>query len=143
MSMLPDKDHPLSASCLCGDVAVTLLDGPRSMLHCACRDCQRTTGAGHLPIIMMRARDIRIDGETHTHAITADSGAVTTRHFCPRCGSHILGISSRAPDVVSVPAGLFAGQSDWFAARSVIFARSLNHWDMIDPAIPRHDTYRR
>lgn len=143
MSAPPDKDHPLSASCICGEVTVTLLDRPRSMFHCACRDCQKATGGGHLPLILMRKTDVRIQGRTSSHDVTANSGATTTRHFCPRCGSRIHGYSSRAPDAILVPAGLFAGQSDWFAARSVIFARSLNHWDMIDPAIPRHETYRR
>ncbi|MEX0861061.1 MAG: GFA family protein, partial [Cucumibacter sp.] len=138
----PDPDHPLTASCACGAVTVTLKARPRSMFHCACLDCQQASGGGHLPLIMMREADVEIAGATTAHQVVAASGAITTRHFCPICGSRIFGGSARSPGNVLVPVGLFGASADWFAPRSVIFARSLLHWDAIDAAIPRYDTYR-
>lgn len=142
MSELPGPHHPVTTACACGGVTVTLNAPPRSMFHCACRDCQKASGAGYLPLIMMRAAEAEIDGELTAHAVTAASGATTTRHFCPVCGSRIYGQSSRVEGYVMIPAGLFGADAGWYAPKSLIFARSLMHWDTIADNIRRYDTYR-
>jgi len=132
---------PMTAECACGAVTVTLAAPPRSMFHCACRDCQKASGAEHVPLILMREAEIEIAGAATAHRVTAESGAVTTRHFCPVCGSPVFGTSSRSPGAVLIPAGLLGAAATWFVPRSVIFARSLMDWDQIDATIRRHQTY--
>jgi len=41
-----------------------------------------------------------------------------------------------------VAVGFFAGQNEWFAPSQLIFARSLQEWDVIADHLPRYETYR-
>jgi hypothetical protein len=113
-----------------------------SMLLCACEDCQRASGTGHSTAVVARRSDVSISGEARGFARTADSGAILTRYFCPVCGTPIYAQSSRAPRIVTISAGLFTGQNDWFVPNQLIFARSHRSWDEISDSLPRHQTYR-
>lgn len=142
MSGFPDPANPLIATCACGGVTVTLTGSPRTMLHCACRDCQKATGTGHQPFFAVDDEGVAIAGSTTAWQTKAASGATMTRHFCPVCGTRISARSSRWPETTLLPAGLFGAAAHWFAPRAVIFARSQMDWDEIDAKLPRHDTYR-
>jgi hypothetical protein len=132
----------LSGRCACGVVELALKGEVLSMFLCACEDCQRATGTGHSAAVIARRNAVSISGETRSFSRTADSGAILTRYFCPVCGTPIYAQSSRAPEIVTLPAGLFTGQNDWFAPNQLIFARSHRQWDEISDDIPRHQTYR-
>lgn len=41
-----------------------------------------------------------------------------------------------------LPAGLFAGQNDWFRPTQMIFARTHQAWDAIAADLPQYLTYR-
>lgn len=113
------------------------------MFLCACEDCQRATGAGHSAIFLVRPSDVTIGGEVRRHVRPANSGATMTRSFCPNCGTPVCGKSSRAPDVVMLPVGLFgAAAAGWFIPNQLIFNRSHRDWDDIGDQLPRHETYR-
>ena len=112
------------------------------MLLCSCEDCQKASGTGHAAVVGLRAEDVHISGEVARFERPADSGAVFTRCFCPRCGTPISGRSSRTPDLVLLPVGLFAPTNDWFLPNQLIFARSHHAWDLIAAELPRHATYR-
>jgi len=129
-------------SCACGAVSVAV-DGPvLSMLLCTCLDCQKASGSGHASVAMLSADRVHIAGETTSFTRTAASGAQFTRSFCPHCGTPIAGASSRAPAVLLLPAGLFAGDTDWFSPSQVIFARSHADWNTLPPDLVQHQTYR-
>lgn len=113
------------------------------MFMCSCEDCQRATGAGHSAIVLARPEDVTIAGETKSFARPANSGATLTRHFCSNCGTPLYAQSSRAGEVLMLPVGLFgASAADWFVPNQLIFARSHRDWDVIDPSLPQHQTYR-
>lgn len=136
--------HPivdLSASCACGAVTVSVKGTIRSMFFCSCEDCQRATGTGHAAVVVADAADVTITGDTGSFARPAASGAEFTRSFCPRCATPLYGRSSRAPQRIMLPAGLF-GAGDWFAPNQLIFARSHRDWDLVAEELPRHETYR-
>lgn len=138
--------HPVveaSAQCACGGVRIALKGRVLSMFLCSCEDCQRASGAGHAAIVLARPSDVTIAGETRSFARPANSGAIMTRSFCPQCGTPIVGHSSRAPDVLMLPVGLFGGAAaDWYQPNQLIFARSHREWDEVAAALPRHETYR-
>ena len=140
------KSRPIvdiTASCACGAVAVRLAGKVLSMFLCACEDCQRATGTGHSAIILARPDAVTITGPARSFARPANSGATMTRSFCPDCGTPLLGRSSRAAELVMLPAGLFGAQAaDWFAPSQMIFARSHRDWDSIADDLPQHATYR-
>jgi hypothetical protein len=142
---MPDIARPvidLTARCACGAVTVHAAGTVRSMLLCSCEDCQKASGTGHSTVAILRAQDVTITGPVTHFERPANSGATFVRGFCPTCGTPISGKSSRASALLMLPAGLFGKQTEWFAPNQLIFARSHREWDLIDPAIPHHETYR-
>ena len=112
------------------------------MFMCACEDCQKATGTGHSTVVLARPDDVTITGPTRSFSRPANSGATLTRSFCPDCGTPIVAHSSRATELLMLPAGLFGAQTEWYAPNQLIFARSHRDWDEIAADLPRHDTYR-
>lgn len=132
----------LTATCACGAVTLRLRGRVNAMFMCSCEDCQKATGTGHSTVVLANPADVIVTGETRGFARPSASGATFTRHFCPACGTGIFGQSSRAPNALMLPAGLFGADAAWFAPTQLIFSRSHRAWDTIDPVLPRHDTYR-
>nr|WP_224702832.1 GFA family protein [Devosia sp. CJK-A8-3] len=112
------------------------------MLLCSCLDCQRATGSGHSSVALVPTSALTVTGTPKSVSRKADSGAAFTRHFCGECGMPLYGQSSRAPDLRMLAVGFFAGQTNWFAPRQLIFARSQQAWDLVGDHIARHQRYR-
>ena len=143
MERKPRPVVDLTAQCACGAVSVRFAGKVLSMFMCSCEDCQRSTGAGHSAIVLARPADVTVAGATKSFARPANSGATLTRHFCPNCGTPLYAQSSRAGEVLMLPVGLFgAAGAEWYVPNQLIFARSHRDWDLIDPSLPRHQTYR-
>jgi hypothetical protein len=143
MDRKPRPIVDLIAHCACGAVSVRFAGKVLSMFMCSCEDCQRATGAGHSAILLARPADVAVIGPARSFARPANSGATLTRSFCPDCGTPLFAVSSRAPDVRMLPVGLFgAAAAEWYVPNQLIFARSHRDWDLIDPDLPQHQTYR-
>lgn len=112
------------------------------MFMCSCEDCQKATGTGHSTVAIANPADVIISGNTKSFARPADSGARFTRYFCPECGTPLYGKSSRAPNALMLPVGLFGAAAHWFNPTQLIFSRSHREWDEIAAALPRQQTYR-
>mgnify|MGYP000950463708 CR=1 FL=1 len=137
---LPELD--LGASCDCGAVTLAVKGRVVSMFQCGCQNCQKVSGSGHASVVLLPVEAVRTVGATKSFVRPAASGAMFTRHFCPECGTTVFAESSRAPAFRIVPAGLFAGQNDWYAPNQLIFARSHPAWDLVADHLPRHAAYR-
>lgn len=138
----PTPQVDLSANCACGAVSVSVKGPIFAMFLCSCEDCQKATGTGHSTVALASPADVVISGPTASFDRPADSGAVVTRRFCPRCGTPIAAQSSRAPDAILLPVGLFGRSNDWFVPNQLIFARSHHDWDRIAEELPRYNRYR-
>lgn len=132
----------LSASCACGAVSLAISGRVYAMFMCACEDCQKATGSGHSTVALANPADVTVSGEVRAFSRPADSGATFTRHFCPTCGTGLFGKSSRAPNAMMLPVGLFGADAAWFTPSQLIFARSHRTWDEIAAELPRYETYR-
>lgn len=142
MSRADNPELDLTTTCDCGAVTLHVQGRPVSMFQCSCQNCQKASGSGHSSIVLFAADAIKTVGATKTFVRPADSGATFARHFCPECGTTVYAQSSRAPAFRIIPAGMFAGQNDWYVPNQLIFARSHAEWDLIDEHIPRHAAYR-
>lgn len=142
MTTTATPEIDLSAGCACGQVGLSVKGRIRSMFLCSCVDCQRATGTGHLTVALVRPADVTVTGPTASFARPAHSGATLTRWFCPTCGTPLYAQSSRAPDLLMLPVGLFGSDAGWFAPNQLIFARSHHAWDALPDGIPQHETYR-
>lgn len=143
MDRKPRPRVDIEAHCACGAVSLHFAGKVHAMFLCSCEACQRATGTGHSAVVLADPADVTIAGATKSFSRPANSGATFTQHFCPECGTPIYGTSSRAPNAMMLPAGLFgAAAADWYAPSQLIFARSHRDWDVIADALPRHATYR-
>ncbi len=124
--------------CLCGQVSYEARAEPDYAGFCHCRDCQRATSTGHSCYIGFRREAVSVSGETRAHPVRADSGAMSFRHFCPQCGTHLFG--RREPDDGHYT--IYAGtldEPDRFEPHDAIFVRSRQAWDSGGLDLPQFD----
>lgn len=118
----------MSGGCLCGRVRYETDAEPAWTAICYCRDCQRASGSGYMPVMGVRRADMRISGETKAFEVAAQRGP-STRHFCPTCGSLIFGgVEGPADQTMSVYVGTLDDPSGW-SPQIAIFTRSRQPWD--------------
>jgi hypothetical protein len=83
-----------TGGCLCGDVRITATGRPNRTGICHCLDCRKHHGA-----LFHASAIFPIDAVN----ITGDTADYQGRHFCPRCGSSIFGLTG---DEVEVNLGI-------------------------------------
>jgi hypothetical protein len=98
----------ISGGCACGAVRYRTDADPMIMLNCHCRDCQRATGNGYAPILVVPKASVTVEGAPKFHKVVGDGGSAVARGFCPTCGSPLAITLERMPDIY----GLFAGSLD-------------------------------
>jgi len=84
-----------TASCLCGAVRLAVTGEPFRVGLCHCMDCRKHHGALFHASAIFPEGAVSVSGETRDYA---------GRHFCPRCGSSVFGVSG---DEVEVNLGAF------------------------------------
>lgn len=124
--------------CLCGSVTFEVTADPIMAGHCHCRDCQRSSGAGHVSMMAFPAEAIRVKGRTASYQSRADSGATVTREFCPSCGSRLFGSSSAMPGMRTAHATAFDDPAVFKPMMSV-YARRRQPWDALAEGVPAFD----
>lgn len=125
----------MTGGCLCGAVRYACTAEPMLTGHCQCRHCQQLSGAGHASHMAVPKAAVTIRGEVSTYRWTADSGNTVTSAFCPRCGAPVYGASSGFPDMITLRAASLDDPAV-FRAQMVVFTRSAQPWDHVDPALP-------
>jgi len=129
----------MTGGCLCGAVRYEAQGKPLFAVHCHCRDCQRASGTGHVPVMGMPKSLFKLTGKTRSYTVQGTSGLGTTRHFCPTCGSLLFGTPDMAPDTVTVYVGTLDDPSV-FQPEAILFARSRLAWDELVGSLPEFDT---
>jgi hypothetical protein len=130
-------DTALSGGCACGAVRYACTAEPMFALNCHCRDCQRETGSAYAPILAVPSAAFAVThGSPGYFDVTADSGYVTRRAFCARCGSALFGEPGSRTDMVTIRAGSLDDPSIFRPTQNV-FVASAQPWDHMDPALPR------
>lgn len=90
---------PLNGSCFCKAVRyqVDSLDMPIS--HCHCDSCRKTHAAAFVATAgVMREHFRWIQGKELLSAFESSPGKL--RHFCSRCGSHLMAERGHQPHVI-------------------------------------------
>lgn len=123
-----------TGGCACGAIRYQFTGEPLVSLNCHCRDCQRETGAGCAPILIITAASFTITRGTPRHFdVIADNGRTATRAFCADCGCTLFG---PGPDTVNIRAGSL-DEPGVFRPRMDIYTASAQPWDLMDPALPK------
>ncbi len=129
----------LTGGCLCGAVRYEVDGDPLFAVLCHCRDCQRVSGTGHVPVLGVPRSSLKVSGSTKTFSARGSSGLPSVRHFCPNCGSLLFGMPESVPDSVSIYVGSLDDPSV-FQPATVIFRRDRHAWDIGAAALAEFDT---
>lgn len=126
---------PLAGGCLCGAVRYECTAEAVISGLCHCRDCQKTTGSGNMAVLAVPRAALRATGELRYFDTQAESGATSSRGFCPICGSTVLSSTTSFPELIVIAAGTL-DEVERFAPTMHIFTRSAATWDAMDPRLP-------
>ena len=126
----------IRGSCMCGAVSYEISAAPARVAQCCCSDCQKASGTGHITLAFFPLDSVAISGEVAGHPVTADSGNINTRQFCPKCGSWVFSRNSARPTAIGVTAGTMDGNAE-ISPQAVVYADQQRAWDLLDAALPR------
>ena len=128
-----------AGGCQCGAVRFTLALERVTAYACHCRECQKQSASAFALSIPAPRSALALEGETASWTRKADSGAETTCHFCPRCGSRLFHRSSAAPDAVTIKAGALDDTSDVRPLAHFWVSRK-QPWVRLDPDVAAFET---
>ncbi len=128
-----------TGGCACGAIRYEIAGEPVFMNDCQCRDCQRTSGAGHGSYLTFASRaHVKLAGEAKHRDIVADSGNVKSYAFCPDCGSPVYLTFAAMPELFTVHAASLDDPAR-YKPQAVTYAGRGHAWDRLDPALPKFD----
>jgi hypothetical protein len=129
----------ITGGCLCGAVRYEAGGEQLYAMLCHCRDCQRASGTGHVPVMGMPKSRFKVSGETRSYASPGSSGKKGIRNFCPTCGSLLFGTPEATPDAVTIYVGTLDDPSV-FQPQAILFKRDRHAWDLLAASLPEFDT---
>ena len=77
----------LTGGCICGAIRYETAADPVVMVNCHCRDCQRATGSGYAPFVIVPKAAVKVSGQPRYYKTVGASGGAVERGFCPTCGA--------------------------------------------------------
>ncbi len=117
-----------TATCVCGQLRVTVVGEPRRINICSCKDCQKRSGSAfQLGALFDDSQLEAIDGEARSYARTSDAGRVVELHFCPTCGVSVYFRAEARSSMIGVHAGCFADPG-FPAPTHAVWTESRHHW---------------
>ncbi|KJZ18832.1 GFA family protein [Loktanella sp. S4079] len=124
-------------SCNCGSVSFEIKAQPSDIYVCHCSICQRFSGAGGMPVVILKNDDFNwLSGQEHIK-VWRKPDADWEANFCSICGSALPGMND--PDRMFVPAGILPPDIEGLEIKHHIFVGSKACWDEIAGAGKQHD----
>lgn len=138
----PTFPSQISGGCLCRAVRYECQSAPLAMMNCHCRDCQKTSGAPYMPILVIRLSAFRlVAGQIQRHSSTRLNGKENVRGFCASCGSRLTVGEDAARDLIGISASSLDDPAIHVPEMD-IFIEDAQKWDLLDVSIPKHRQYR-
>lgn len=138
MSQIPT---PFTGGCACGAVRYQSTAEPVVMLHCHCRDCQRSSGGPFSSFVVVPKEAFEITkGELRYYGSPSEAGGLTRRGFCPECGTPVGGTPDAVPNIVAIRAASLDDPS-WFAPQLDVWTSDAHPWDQMNPSLPKFEKY--
>jgi hypothetical protein len=132
---------PFSGGCACGAIRYQSTAEPVLMLHCHCRDCQRSSGSPFASFVVVPAEAFKlVQGTPSFYATSSEAGGKTRRGFCPECGSPVYGKPDAVPHIVAIRAGSLDDPS-WFGPQMDVWTSDAHPWNQLDPALAKFEKY--
>jgi hypothetical protein len=118
----------VTGGCQCGAVTFEARGDPLMVIQCHCLNCQKSSGAGHVPFAAFPEPHVTINGETKGYTYIADSGGRATTNFCPECGSPVYARTTTFPGMVAIRLGAM-DDSSRFQPQMDVYMKRLRTWD--------------
>lgn len=101
-----------TASCRCGQLTANVTGEPVRVSVCHCLNCKKRSGSAFAVQARWPKEHAKIEGQSNTFVIVADSGNRATFHFCPECGSDVYyeidgKFDDKFDDLIAIPVGAF------------------------------------
>jgi hypothetical protein len=128
---------PIAGGCACGSIRYLCKSAPIAALNCHCLDCQRSSGAPFASGIVVKASDTEVTGAPKTYSVRGGSGGVTTRSFCPDCGTPLFTRGEAVPEFLSIRFPTLDDHST-FEPMLDIWTSSAPPWVCLNSSIPHH-----
>jgi hypothetical protein len=126
----------IEGGCLCRAVRYSIAGTPLVTRVCWCRVCQYI-GAGSATVnVCFPSALLSVTGELRDYSLTADSGNLMHRRFCPVCGTHLFSAAESRPHLIFVRAGTLDDPEVARPAMS-IWTAAAPSWACIDPKLPQ------
>lgn len=113
--------------CLCGACRYESPGPALFSVICHCRDCQRTSGSGGVPVLGVPNTSFASTGPIRQSRVTGGSGMPAVRNFCAECGSLLFGTPESAPEMVTIYVGSL-DDSTHFQPQAALFTSQRPTW---------------
>ena len=98
-----------TASCLCGELRITVKGQPARVNMCNCNECQRRSGSVfQIGAFFDKGQLKSIEGGSSVYTRTGGSGNLIDLPFCPTCGVSVYFRPQVRPTVLGIYGGCFA-----------------------------------
>jgi hypothetical protein len=132
---------PILGGCACGAVRYESTGQPLAMLHCHCRDCQRSSGGPCSSFVVVPTEGFKLtQGSLRFHDTPSEAGGQSHRGFCADCGSPIQSKPDSAPQIVAIRTASLDDPSG-FELQMDVWTCDALAWDAMDPALPKFEKY--
>ena len=125
----------VTGGCLCGRVRYRAEGEPLFAVLCHCRDCQRASGAGHVPVLGMAREGFGVEGATVAIRSPGGSGHMAVRNRCAACGSLLFGTPEGFPEMATIYVGTLDDPSI-FRPTASVNTGAVAPWDRVIGAAP-------
>jgi hypothetical protein len=132
---------PFTGGCACGAVRYQSTAKPVVMLHCHCRDCQRSSGGPFSSFVVVPAAGFKLlQGSPRFHATPSEMGGKTRRGFCADCGTPVQCNPDAVPGIVAIWTASL-DDPGWFTPQIDVWTSDAHPWDQMNPALPKFEKY--
>lgn len=132
---------PFFGGCACGAIRYESTAEPVLMIHCHCRDCQRSSGGPFSSLVIAPTEAFRlVQGTLRYHASPSEAGGRTRRGFCADCGSPLVVQPDVVPHLIAIRTASL-DDPGWFVPQLDVWTSDAHPWDQMNPAVPKFPKY--
>ncbi len=116
----------VKGGCFCGAIRYEFESGDYTVVSCHCSMCRKTSGAPYVTWAIVPKDVFTYTSGSPTELQSSEAG---TRYFCSKCGTPVVCVNSKHPEIVDVTVGSLDHPQD-FAPTMESFEDSRLPWTL-------------